>query len=74
VASIYIYIYIYIYDVYISAGKLERRRTLGRPSCKFVGNIKMEPKIGCEDVDWTDCFRTVSRDHGERIFGLQTLY
>jgi hypothetical protein len=22
--------------------------------CKFVGNIKMEPKNGSENMDWTD--------------------
>jgi hypothetical protein len=34
-------------------GKSEGKRPLGRPRCRFVGNIKMDLlEIGWVDVDW----------------------
>jgi hypothetical protein len=39
----------------ILAGKPEGKRPLGRPSRKWVGNIKMDLReIGLDDMDWID--------------------
>jgi len=37
----------------ISIGKPEEERPLGRPRCKWRGNIKMDVReLGWEGVDW----------------------
>jgi hypothetical protein len=37
----------------ILVGKLEGKRPLGRPRCRWEDNIKMEhTEIGCECVNW----------------------
>jgi hypothetical protein len=43
-----------IRNVYkILVGKLKRKRPLGRPRCRWEGNIKMDLKeIGWGSVDW----------------------
>jgi hypothetical protein len=34
-------------------GKPERRRRLGRPRCRWLGNIRMDlVEVGGGDVDW----------------------
>ena len=34
-------------------GKSERKRPLGRPRCKWDGNIKTDlQEVGCMDMDW----------------------
>jgi hypothetical protein len=34
-------------------GKPERKRPLGRPRCRWVDNIRMDPgEVGWGDVDW----------------------
>jgi hypothetical protein len=39
----------------ILVGKQEERRPLGRPSCRWVDNIKMDLReIGWDDMDWID--------------------
>jgi hypothetical protein len=36
-------------------GKPERKRPLGRPSCRWVDNIKIDLRlIGWDDMDWID--------------------
>jgi hypothetical protein len=35
--------------------KPERKRPLGRPRCRWDGNIKMDlQELGCGGVDWID--------------------
>ena len=37
----------------VLVGKPERRRTLGRPRCRWVDNIRMDlQEMGCGRVDW----------------------
>jgi hypothetical protein len=39
----------------ILVGKPEGKRPLGRPRCRWVGNIKMDLReIGWDGVDWID--------------------
>ena len=39
----------------VLVGKLERRRPLGRRSCRWEDNIKMHfQKVGCEGIDWIE--------------------
>jgi hypothetical protein len=39
----------------IFVGKLGGRRSLGRPRCEWVDNIKMDLReIGWDSMDWTD--------------------
>jgi hypothetical protein len=39
----------------ILVGKPEGKRPLGRPRCKWVDNIKMDPReIGWDGMDWID--------------------
>ena len=34
-------------------GKPEGKRPLGRPSCRWEDNIKMDlQEVGCRDMDW----------------------
>jgi hypothetical protein len=41
------------YSYKIVARKLEVKRPLGRPKCRWDNDIKMDLKdIGCEDVNW----------------------
>ena len=41
--------------------KPERKRLLGRPSCRKENNIKMNlQEVGCEDMDWIE--QTQTRD------------
>jgi hypothetical protein len=43
----------YAYRIFV--GKLEGRRPLGRPRCRWVDNIKMDLReIGWNGVDWID--------------------
>jgi hypothetical protein len=36
-------------------GKPEGKRPLGRPRCRWVGNIKMDlEEVGLDGVDWID--------------------
>ena len=36
-------------------GKPEGKRTLGRPSCRWEDNIKMDlQEVGCGGTDWID--------------------
>jgi hypothetical protein len=36
-------------------GKLEEKRTLGRPKCRWEDNIKTDlQEVGCEGMDWID--------------------
>jgi hypothetical protein len=44
------------YDLYrILVGKLEGKRPLGRPSCRWVNIIKMDLReIGWDGVDWIE--------------------
>jgi hypothetical protein len=45
----------------ILVGKSEGNRSLGRPRCKWLDNIKMYLKeTGCGDMDWID----VAQDRG----------
>jgi hypothetical protein len=38
-----------------SVGRLEGKRTLGRPRHRWEDNIKMDlQEVGCEGMDWTD--------------------
>ena len=38
----------------VLVGKTEGRRPLGRPSCKWVDNIRMDlQEVGCGYTDWT---------------------
>ena len=40
-----------VYSVLV--GKPEGRRPLGRPSCRWVDNIRMDlQEVGCEYMDW----------------------
>jgi hypothetical protein len=41
-------------DVYeILFGKLEWKRPLGRPRCRWIDSIRRNfREVGCEDVDW----------------------
>ena len=50
----------------VLVGKLEGRRPLGRPRCRWVDNIRMDlHEVGCGYMDWiglaqyTDRWRTV---------------
>jgi hypothetical protein len=37
----------------VLVGKLEGKRPLGRPRCRWKDNIKMDLKeVGCEGMDW----------------------
>jgi len=37
----------------VSVGKPEERRKLGRPSRRWVDNIRMDlPEVGCGYMDW----------------------
>jgi len=39
----------------VLVGKIERKRPLGRPRCKWDDNIKMDfQKVGYEDMDWIE--------------------
>ena len=39
-------------------GKPEGKRPLGRPRCRWEGNIKMDlQEVGCEGMDWIDLAR-----------------
>jgi hypothetical protein len=39
----------------ILVGKPEEKRSLGRPTCRWMDNSKMDlRKIGWGDMDWTD--------------------
>jgi len=35
-------------------GKPDRKRPLGRPSCRWEENIKMYLRMGCGGMDWID--------------------
>jgi hypothetical protein len=36
-------------------GKLEGKRPLARPRCRWEGNIKMDfQKVGCGGIDWIE--------------------
>ena len=36
-------------------GKLEEKRLLGRPRCRWEGSINMDVKeVGCEGIDYTE--------------------
>jgi hypothetical protein len=41
----------------VLVGNPEGKRPLGRPRRRWVENIKMEHKIGCDGVDWIDLAR-----------------
>jgi hypothetical protein len=46
----------------ILVGQPEEKRPLGRPRCRWVGNIKMDLReIRSDGVDWID--RAQDRDH-----------
>jgi hypothetical protein len=46
----------------ILVGNMEERRPLGRPSCRWVDNIKMDLKeIGWDGIDWID----LAQDRGQ---------
>jgi hypothetical protein len=46
----------------ILVGKPEEKRLLGRPRCRWVGNIKLDLReIGLNGVDWIDIAQ--DRDH-----------
>jgi hypothetical protein len=46
----------------ILVGKPERKRPLGRPRCRWVGNVKMNLReIGWGGMDWIDLAQ--DRDH-----------
>ena len=39
----------------VLVGKPERKRPLGRPWCRWDGNIKMDLQaVLCEDMDWIE--------------------
>ena len=39
----------------VLAGKLEGKRPLGRPRCRWEDNIKMDlQEVGCGGMDWID--------------------
>ena len=39
----------------VLVGKPEGKRPLGRPSCRWVGNIKMDlEEVGCGGMDWIE--------------------
>jgi hypothetical protein len=39
----------------VLVGKLEGKGPLGRPSCTWEDNIKMDlQEVGCEGMDWID--------------------
>ena len=39
----------------ILVGKLEGKRPLGRPRCRWENNIKMDlQEVGCEGMDWIE--------------------
>jgi hypothetical protein len=35
-------------------GKPEEERPLGRPMCRWEGNIKMNQEVGCRGMNWID--------------------
>ena len=43
-------------DVYgVLLGKLEGKRPLGRPRCRWEDNIKIDlQEVGCVDMEWID--------------------
>jgi hypothetical protein len=39
----------------ILVGKLEGKRPLGRPRCRWKDNIRMDlQEVGCESMDWIE--------------------
>jgi hypothetical protein len=39
----------------VLVGKPEGKRPLGRPRCRWEGNIKMDvQEVGCGDMDWIE--------------------
>jgi hypothetical protein len=46
----------------VVVGIRESKTLLGRPGCRWEGNIKVDLKeIGWDDVDWVFCLRTGSK-------------
>jgi hypothetical protein len=42
-------------------GKHEGKRPLGRPRCRWVGNIKMDlQEVGCGGMDWIELARQLA--------------
>jgi hypothetical protein len=41
--------------IHVWVGKLEGKRTIGRPRRRWEDNIKMDPpEVECEGMDWID--------------------
>jgi len=46
----------------VLVGKPGGKRPLGRPRCRWEGNIKMDlQEVGCGDVDWIELARDRDR-------------
>jgi hypothetical protein len=46
----------------VLVGKLEGKRQLGRPRCRWEDNIKMDlQEVGCGGMDWIELVRDKDR-------------
>ena len=46
----------------VPLGKSEGKRTLGRPRCRWVDNIKMDlQEVGCGGMDWIEVAQVRAR-------------
>jgi len=46
----------------VSVGKPKGKRPLGRPSCRWKDNIKMDlQEMGCGDMDWIELVQVRDR-------------